>query len=348
VSLSGRVIARRGELTVDVELSVADGEVLAVLGPNGAGKSTLLRVLAGLLRPDAGRVVVDEQVWDDDGRHLPAHRRPIGMVFQDSLLFPHLSVTDNVAFGLRTRGAHRSAARACAEDWLERVGLGGLGPRRPGELSGGQAQRAALARALACDPRVLLLDEPLSSLDARTRLTVRAELRRHLADYAGSAVLVTHDPIDAMALAARVLVVEDGRVVQAGTPAEVSRRPRTDYVARLVGLALLPGTGRGRAVDLDGGGVVAVAEEVSGPVLVAVRPESVALFLSRPEGSPRNVWPARLAGATPHGATVRCELAGEVPLIADVTATAFAELGLAPGSDVWASVKASEIAVYAR
>jgi molybdate transport system ATP-binding protein len=348
VSLSGRVIAWRGELAVDVELAVADGEVLAVLGPNGAGKSTLLRVLAGLLRPDGGRVVVDEQVWDGDGRHLPAHRRSIGMVFQDHLLFPHLSVTDNVAFGLRTRGAHRSAARTCAEDWLERVGLAGLGPRRPGELSGGQAQRAALARALAGDPRVLLLDEPLSSLDARTRLTVRAELRRHLADYAGSAVLVTHDPVDAMALADRVLVVEDGGVVQAGTPAEVSRRPRTDYVARLVGLALLPGTGRGRAVDLDGGGVVAVAEEVSGPVLVAVRPESVALFLSRPEGSPRNVWPARLAGATPHGATVRCELAGEVPLIADVTATAFAELGLAPGSAVWAAVKASEVAVYAR
>jgi molybdate transport system ATP-binding protein len=161
-------------------------------------------------------------------------------------------------------------------------------------------------------------------------------------------VLVTHDPVDAMALAGRVVVVEDGRVVQAGTPAEVSRRPRTDYVARLVGLALLPGTGRGRAVDLDGGGVVAVAEEVDGPVFVAVRPESVALYLSRPDGSPRNVWPARVAGATPHGATVRCELEGGIPLIADVTATAFAELGLAPGSDVWASVKASEIAVYAR
>jgi molybdate transport system ATP-binding protein len=348
MSLSGRVVARRGELVVDVEIAVADGEVLAVLGPNGAGKSTLLRVLAGLLRPDGGRVVVDEQVWDGDGRHQPAHLRSIGMVFQDHLLFPHLSVVENVAFGPRSRGAPRAAARACAEDWVERVGLAGLGRRRPGELSGGQAQRAALARALAGDPRVLLLDEPLSALDARTRLTIRAELRRHLADYAGSTVLVTHDPVDAMALAGRVVVVEDGRVVQAGTPVEVSRRPRTDYVARLVGLALLPGTGRGRAVDLDGGGVVAVAEEVDGPVFVAVRPESVALYLSRPDGSPRNVWPARLAGATPHGATVRCELDGEIPLIADVTATAFAELGLALGSDVWASVKASEVAVYAR
>jgi molybdate transport system ATP-binding protein len=348
VTLSGRVVARRGELTVDVELAVADGEVLAVLGPNGAGKSTLLRVLAGLLLPDGGHVEVDHEVWDGDSRHLPAHRRSIGMVFQDHLLFPHLSITDNVAFGLRSRGTPKDAARASASAWLDRVGLEGLGHRRPGELSGGQAQRAALARALAGEPRVLLLDEPLSALDARTRLTVRAELRRHLADYAGSAVLVTHDPVDAMALAGRVVVVEEGRVVQAGTPGEVSRRPRTDYVARLVGLALLPGTGRGRAVDLDGGGVVAVADEVSGPVFVAVRPESVALYLSRPDGSPRNVWPARLTAATPHGATVRCELDGPVPLIADVTATAFAELGLAPGSDVWATVKASEIAVYAR
>jgi molybdate transport system ATP-binding protein len=195
---------------------------------------------------------------------------------------------------------------------------------------------------------VLLLDEPLSSLDARTRLTVRAELRRHLAEFAGSTVLVTHDPVDAMALADRVVVVEDGRVVQAGTPAEVSRHPRTDYVARLVGLALLPGTGQGRSVRLDSGGEVAVAEEATGPVFAAVRPESVALYLTRPDGSPRNVWPATLVGATPHGATVRCELAGEVPLIADVTETAFAELGLVPGATVWATVKASEVAVYER
>jgi molybdate transport system ATP-binding protein len=151
-----------------------------------------------------------------------------------------------------------------------------------------------------------------------------------------------------MALADRVVVVEDGRVVQAGTPAEVNRRPRTDYVARLVGLSLLPGTGTGRSVRLDSGGEVAVADEASGPVFAAVRPESVALYLARPEGSPRNVWPATLVGATPHGATVRCELAGEVPLVADVTATAFAELGLVPGAPVWATVKASEVAVYAR
>ncbi|MGY1701350.1 ABC transporter ATP-binding protein [Geodermatophilus sp. SYSU D00766] len=350
MTLTARVVVGRGPLTVDVALDVADGEVLAVLGPNGAGKSTLLRVLAGLLPPDGGRVVVDGTTWDDvaGGVQLPAHRRPLGMVFQDHLLFPHLSVLDNVAFGPRTRGAPKAAARRAAAAWLERVGIAGLGDRRPGQLSGGQAQRAALARALVGDPALLLLDEPLSALDARTRLAVRAELRRHLADFAGSTVLVTHDPVDAMALADRVVVVEDGAVVQAGAPADVARHPRTDYVARLVGLSLLPGTAGGLTVRLDGGGVVTVAEPAQGPVLVAVRPESVALYPSRPEGSPRNAWPAVLAGATPHGSTVRCELDGEVPLLADVTATAFAELGLAPGSRVWAVVKASEVAVYAR
>lgn len=350
MSLAAQVRVRRGEFHVELDVQVADGEVLAVLGPNGAGKSTLLRVLAGLLVPDGGRVEVDGEPWDDvtAGVHVPSHRRRLGMVFQDHLLFPHLTVTDNVAFGLRTRGVGRRAARAAAATWLDRVEIGELGDRRPAQLSGGQAQRVALARALAGEPALLLLDEPLSALDARTRLTVRAELRRHLADFPGSTVLVTHDPVDALALADRVLVVEEGRVVQTGPPGEVARRPRTDYVARLVGLALLPGTGEGTTVRLDGGGRVAVADAVSGPVFVAVRPESVALYRDPPHGSPRNVWPVRLAGATPHGATVRCELDGEVPLLADVTAAAFAELGLAPGAELWASVKASEVGVYAR
>jgi molybdate transport system ATP-binding protein len=350
VTLEATVAVRRGSLDLRVDLTVADGEVVAVLGPNGAGKSTLLRVLAGLLPPDDGRVVVDGTAWDDVAArtHLPAHRRAVGVVFQDALLFPHLTVGENVAFGLRTRGIRKHERLQSSAAWLARVGLDGSAGRSPASLSGGQAQRAALARALVGDPALLLLDEPLSALDARTRLVVRAELRRHLTAFAGSTVLVTHDPVDAMALADRVVVVEDGRVVQAGTPDEVNRHPRTDYVARLVGLSLLPGTGEGSGVRLAGGGVVAVAEEVSGPVFAAVRPESVALYLERPHGSPRNVWPARLVGATPHGATVRCELAGEVPLVADVTATAFAELGLVPGAPVWATVKASEVAVYQR
>jgi molybdate transport system ATP-binding protein len=350
VTLEATVAVRRGSLDLRVDLEVAGGEVLAVLGPNGAGKSTILRILAGLLPADDGHVTVDGVAWDDvpARTHLPAHRRSLGVVFQDALLFPHLTVGENVAFGLRTRGVRKAPRAEAAAGWLARVGLPGLAGQQPGQLSGGQAQRAALARALVGDPALLLLDEPLSALDARTRLTVRAELRRHLAAFHGSTVLVTHDPVDAMALADRVLVVEEGKVVQEGSPAEVNRRPRTDYVARLVGLSLLPGTGAGRSVRLDGGGVVAVAEETAGPVFAAVRPESVALYLARPDGSPRNVWRATLAGATPHGATVRCELAGEVPLVADVTAASFAELGLVPGAEVWATVKASEVAVYAR
>ncbi|MCF6506771.1 ABC transporter ATP-binding protein [Blastococcus sp. MG754426] len=348
MSLEASVGTRRGDLDLRVDVEVADGEVLALLGPNGAGKSTFVRVLAGLLPPDRGRVVVGGEVWDDGVTSRPAHRRALGMVFQDALLFPHLSVADNVAFGLRTRGARRGEARAAAAAWLTRVGLDGLGARRPAELSGGQAQRAALARALVGDPALLLLDEPLSALDARTRLTVRAELRRHLAAFRGSTVLVTHDPVDAMALADRVVVLEEGRVVQTGTPAEVARRPRTDYVARLVGLSLLPGTGAGRSVRLDCGAAVAIAEEAAGPVFAAIRPESVALYTTRPDGSTRNLWRERVVGATPHGATVRCELDGEVPLVADVTATSFAEMGLVPGAEVWAGVKASEVAVYAR
>ncbi|UOY00665.1 ABC transporter ATP-binding protein [Blastococcus sp. PRF04-17] len=350
MTLEATVTVLRGPLALEVELAVEDGEVLAVLGPNGAGKSTLLRVLAGLLPPDSGRVVVDGEHWDDAsaGTRLPTHRRSLGVVFQDALLFPHLTIGHNVEFALRSRGIGPAARQQAAAAWLARVGLDGFAARHPAQLSGGQAQRAALARALVGEPALLLLDEPLSALDARTRLEVRAELRRHLADFGGSTVLVTHDPVDAMALADRVVVLEDGRVVQAGTPVDVSRRPRTDYVARLVGLSLLPGTGEGRTVRLADGGTVAVADEVDGPVFAAVRPESVALYLARPAGSPRNVWPARLVGATPHGATVRCELTGEVPLVADVTAAAFAELGLATGSEVWATVKASEVAVYSR
>ncbi len=339
---------RRGELHVEVSFEVPAGRTLALLGPNGAGKSTVLRVLAGLLRPDDGRVTAGDVVFDDPrtGCHVPAHRRSIGMVFQDYLLFPHLCVLDNVAFGPRSRGVGRSQARRRARSWIERVGLHGLERSRPGGLSGGQAQRAALARALACEPDWLLLDEPLAALDARTRLAVRHDLRRHLTGYPGATVIVSHDPIDAMALADDIAVIENGRIVQMGTASEVARRPRTEYVARLVGMTLLAGTGAGNTVRLDSGATLSVADNVSGQVHVAIRPEHVSLYIEEPHGSPRNVWPARLVSATPYGATVRCDLDGPVPLTADVTSTAFAELGLGEGSTVWASVKAHEIDLY--
>jgi molybdate transport system ATP-binding protein len=350
--LQARLVVVRPAFELRLDLDVAAGEVVALVGPNGAGKSTALRALAGLLDPQEGRVVLDGRVLADAAQrlHRPAHERGVGVVFQDYLLFPHLSVLDNVAFGLTARGTGRAAARATAASWLARMDLTALATARPRTLSGGQAQRVALARALATGPGLLLLDEPLAALDARTRLLVRGELRRHLQAFGGATVVVTHDPVDAAVLADRLVVVEDGRVVQTGTPAAVAARPRTDYVARLVGLNLLAGVGDGRVVRLPTGGVVQVAEAVSGPVRAAFRPATVSLFTRRPEGSPRNVWPGRVGGLEPHGAGVRVEVvgapAGTSSILAEVTAAAVAELDLRPGSAVWATVKASDVAVY--
>ncbi|CAN5155141.1 ABC transporter ATP-binding protein [soil metagenome] len=348
MTLRAHVVLTRGTLPVDVAFEVAEGEVLAVLGPNGAGKSTVLRVLAGLVPPQGGRIQLDGDVLDDPAARvrMPPHRRPIGVVFQDHLLFPHLSTVDNVAFGLRSRGSARQPAREIAMQWLERLDLVAYAEAKPRALSGGQAQRVALARALAGDPRLLLLDEPLSALDARTKLDVRADLRHHLGDYRGCTVLVTHDPVDAMALADRLVVVEHGGVAQIGTPVDVARHPRTDYVARLVGLTLLSGTADGRTVVLPNRAVVHVGEPGHGPVFAAIRPGAVGIYRTRPDGSPRNVWPGRIAGVTPYGETLRVDLSGDVPLTADITPEAAAELDLVVGAEVWASVKASEIAVY--
>jgi molybdate transport system ATP-binding protein len=350
--LSAVLRVSRGDFRIDVELVIPPGEVVVLLGPNGAGKSTALRALAGLLRLDAGRIEVDGALLADPERavHSPPYERPIGLVFQDYLLFPHLTVLDNVAFGSLARGLRRHQARQHAVGWLQRIGIADLADARPPTISGGQAQRVALARALATEPRLLLLDEPLAALDAQTRLQVRGELRRHLREFGGAALVVTHDPIDASVLADRLVVIEQGRVVQQGPPAEVARRPRTDYVARLVGLNLLTGRAVGRRVLLPGGGSITLAEEVAGEVYVAFRPASVALFNERPDGSPRNLWPGSIVGLEPHGNGVRVEVGG-VPdragsILAEVTPAAVADLGLGPGVPVWAAVKASEIEVY--
>ncbi|MFF4339121.1 ABC transporter ATP-binding protein [Kitasatospora sp. NPDC001540] len=347
-ALDARLTVSRGAFTLDVPLSAEPGEVLALLGPNGAGKSTALRALAGLLPLTDGYLRLDGAPLDSpaDGLFRPAERRPIGVVFQDYLLFPHLSALDNVAFGLRTRGLRRAAARAAALPWLERMGLAEHAGRRPAQLSGGQAQRVALARALAVRPRLLLLDEPLAALDARTRLDVRAELRRRLAEFEAVAVLVTHDPLDAMVLADRLVVVEGGRVVQSGRPAEVARHPRTDYIARLVGLNLYQGTADGRRVTLPEGQVLATDEDLTGPAFVAFPPDAVTLHRHRPETSARNLFPCTVAGLDLHGDRFRVDLTGPLPLAADLTPTAAADLDLTPGTRVWAAVKATQTHAY--
>ncbi|MFC0096892.1 ABC transporter ATP-binding protein [Micromonospora marina] len=345
--LDAHLVAERDGFTLDVRLRIAAGEVVALLGPNGAGKTTALRVLAGLHPLVAGHLTLDGADLDRPDRRVwtPPERRPVGVVFQDYLLFPHLSALDNVAFGPRRRGADRRAARARAQEWLDRVGLGDQARRRPRQLSGGQAQRVALARALAVDPALLLLDEPLAALDARTRLDTRAELQRHLGAHSGATLLVTHDPLDALVLADRLVIVEHGRVVQEGDAATVTARPRTDYVARLVGLNLHRGRADGHAVTV-GELALTTADTVHGDAFVAYPPAAVALHPSRPEGSPRNVWAATVTGVQRHGDNLRVQLTGPVEVAADVTPAAAAHLGLIPGRSVWAAVKAAETRAY--
>jgi molybdate transport system ATP-binding protein len=339
-----------GALDLDVALRAAPGEVVALLGPNGAGKTTLLRCVAGLQPLDGGRIVLDGAVLDEPaaGVFVPPERRPVGVVFQDYLLFPTMTALENVAFGLRARGTGRHQARAAARAWLERVGLGDHAGHQPRQLSGGQQQRVALARALATEPRLLLLDEPLAALDVGTRSEVRRDLRRHLGGFAGVRLLVTHDPVDAHALADRVVVLEGGRVSQAGTLAQVTAHPRSRYVAELVGVNLLAGDLHHGVLTIPGGGVLVVAdlEVADGPALAAVRPQAIALHPDQPHGSPRNCWPATVAEIDQHGDRVRVRLDGALPVTAEITPAALAELGLLPGAPVWASVKATEVVAY--
>ncbi|PZS18723.1 MAG: ABC transporter ATP-binding protein [Pseudonocardiales bacterium] len=352
---------QRGTFCLDVDFDVAPGEVLGVLGPNGAGKTTLLRALAGLTALTAGRITLDGDRLDDSdaGVFIPADRRPVGFVFQNYRLFPHLSVLDNVAFAPRSRRMGRSSSRQAAEKWLERLGLRELGDRKPAQLSGGQAQRVALARALAAEPGLLLLDEPLAALDARTRLEVRAELRRHLEEFPGPTLIVTHDPLEAMVMTDRLLVIEDGRIVQQGTPAAVARRPATQYVARLVGLNLYAGTrGDAAGIQLDDGGTLTAAGQPrahqardapppTGRVLLAVRPSAIAVHTTRPDhSSPRNVWPGTVSGLELLTDRVRVQVTGAPSALVDITPAAVADLGLSNGTPVWLSAKATDIDIY--
>ena len=348
MSLDAHLVVERTGFRLDLELTAEPGEVVALLGPNGAGKTTALRALAGLIPIDGGHVILDGRRLDDPATNAftpPEHRR-IGVVFQDYLLFPHLSAVENVAFGMRCRHVPRRAARERAHAWLDRVGLSEHARKRPRQLSGGQAQRVALARALATEPRLLLLDEPLAALDARTRLDTRAQLRGHLHAHPGATVLVTHDPLDAMMLADRLVIVEDGVVVQTGDAATITTRPRTDYVARLVGLNLYRGRSDATVVRLPGDFTLTTATAQDGEVFVAFPPAAVALFAERPDGSPRNTWPAVVETVSRHGDNLRIELRGPITVAADVTPGAAVQLQLAPGREVWAALKATEATSY--
>ncbi len=346
--LDAEVTVERGGFRLDLPLTVAAGEVVAILGPNGAGKSTAVRALAGLLPLTDGHVSLGGRPVDDPrtGVFVSPQRRAIGVVFQDYLLFPHLSAAENVAFGPRCRGLGRDQARRVAVRWLDAVGLADLAQRRPRQLSGGQAQLVALARALAVEPALLLLDEPLAALDARTRLDTRADLHRHLSGHPGATLLVTHDPLDALVLADRLVIVEGGQVVQEGDAATITAQPRTEYVARLVGLNLYRGRASGHLVTLASGLVLTVTDAVEGDAFVAFAPSAVALYRDEPAGSPRNTWPAVVTGVQRHGDNLRIQLAGPVVVAADITPAAAVQLRVGPGEPVWASIKATETRAY--
>ena len=385
---------RRREFALDLSLTVARGEIVAVLGPNGAGKSTLLGVLAGLLRPDTGRVVLGGRTLTDTaaGVHVPTHRRGVGLLAQQALLFPHLSALANVAFGPRCHGVPRAAAAQRARELLVEVDVGELARRRPSQLSGGQAQRVALARALAGEPELLLLDEPLAALDIDSAPALRALLRRVVrgpgsAGVAGSgvagsgvagsgvagsgagraapsttALLVTHDVLDALVLADRVVVLTGGRIVEQGSTRDVLTRPRSPFAARIAGLNLVPGVGVPGGLRTEDGTMVSGQRSADGlaPGMAAVAvfpPAAVAVYRDRPDGSPRNVVQVRLAGMEPRGEVVRLRAepvdggpAWVTGLAADVTPAAVADLGaaepLAPGVWLWYSVKATEVKVH--
>lgn len=329
----------------ELALDAGPGTTIAVVGPNGAGKTTLLRALLGLTT----RAHAVLRLGDTEVTELPPHRRQVAWVPQDGALFPRLSALANTAYGLRARGVPRAEARREAQRWLDRLGVGHLARRRPAGLSGGQAQRVALARALAARPRLLLLDEPLAALDQTTRAHVRHTLRSHLAGFGGVCLIVTHDPVEAVSLADRVLVLQDGRPLQDASPAEVSRHPRSPWVARMLGRNAWAGTATADGLDLDGGGTLITAEQLppGTPALAIIAPEAVAVHRERPGGSPRNVWPGTVREITASGSRLRVLVTSDraPSLVAEITPQAAAELGLADGVPVWTGVKATEVTV---
>ena len=355
MTLRADIAVTLGAFTLEADLTIDAGEVLAILGPNGSGKSTVLNTIAGLTALDRGRITVDATASDvtvlDDpatGRFVPPERRPIGMLFQLYLLFEHMTVLDNIAFGLRARGTPRDEAHRRAHDWLDRVGLTDHARHRPRQLSGGQAQRVALARALATDPRVLLLDEPLAALDVSTRHQVRRDLRTHLDSFDGVRILVTHDPVDAYALADRVAILDGGTIVQAGTIAEITAHPRSRYVADLIGTNLIAGTLRGDTLSTADGVTIAVIADFAGPAFAVIRPQSITLARTVSDTSARNTLRGPITDIDRLGDRVRVSIDAPIRLTAEITARALDTMDLRPGDIVHAAVKAVDIDTYPR
>ena len=338
----------------NVDASLRPGLVTAIVGHNGAGKSTLAQVIAGTLRLDEGSARIGERVVDDAETFVPARRRGVAMVSQAPRIFTHMSVLANVAFPLRVRGIGRAQARAAATDQLRAVGIADLAHRRASDLSGGQAARVAIARALAFRPDVLILDEPTAALDVEATAQVSAVLRERLSQSGITTLLVSHDIAEVLALASRMIVMGDGRVVEEGEPARILASPSSVFAARLAGLNIVTGEAIGGpgmvGVRVGEGALWAACDSVapgeeSARVALTFPPEAVALSREEAHASPRSVLPGVVAGIDVDGSlvSVRVALAEGVSVSARVTASAWSELGLGVGDRLWASVKATQV-----
>ena len=355
--LRAALVKRYAAFQLEAELEVEPGATLVLIGESGAGKSTVLRLLAGLEDPDQGRIEVAGQVWFDarSSTSLPPWRRDVGYVPQDYALFPHLSVFDNVGFGLTAQGCSRREVGVRVAEALARLQISELERRAPGELSGGQRQRVAVARALVTEPKLLLLDEPLSALDLQTRRVLRTELRRLLAGLPCVTIYVTHAPLEATTFGERVVVLEQGRASQSGSRDDLLRHPKSTYIAEFMGANLFHGrvafrdatgfaeihTGERTLSVVDPGG--------DDEVFVAVGPREITLHLERPGGSALNVFEGpidELVPEPPFGERLRVSLATRPPLVAEVTRHSVEAMKLAPGQRVYASFKATAVVTY--
>ena len=349
MGLHADLVARRNTFEVTVTLDVDDGETLALLGPNGAGKSTVVDALAGTLELAEGSIEIDGERVD----HLPPERRSIGVCFQDDLLFPRLSALENVAFPLRARKEAKAEARARAAVLLGRLAPSIDPQAMPRALSGGERQRVALARARAPAPRLLLLDEPFANVDVSARPALRALVREVARTFGGAAVLIAHEPVDALTLADRVTLLEHGRQTQSGTPDEIRAAPRSAYAADLVGVNLFVGVleplDDGAAFLRTSGGDITVAPDEPVPertrAVASLRPIDVSLHAGEPEGSARNVFRGEIVEVAVDGERARVRIASRPPLTAEITGGSVSRMGLRPGEEVWASFKAVEVSL---
>ncbi len=348
--LNASIAVRREGFELTVDMAASEAHTVAIVGPNGAGKSTLMEALCGLIPLAAGRVELGDSVWEDTsaGVRIPPQRRSVGVMFQALALFPNMSAVDNVAYGPRACGRSKIEARRAAGTLLRELGCSDIASHPARRLSGGQAQKVALARALAVEPDLLLLDEPTSKLDVAAQVDTRRTLRAVLHHFRGVALLITHQPLEAMALATEMIVVEAGSVTQTGSPDELRTRPRSSYVGDFVGVNLLEGRASGGQVLLPGGASVTVVGAPVGDVFIQIHPSAVALHRTLPEGTPRNVWRLEVQDVDLEGDRARVRLKGQLSLVAEVTPAAVAQLHLEDRGTVWATVKATQVQIDPR